>query len=129
MDHMPELKPDIKITVETAYVPQRSNPEEDRYFFTYTITIGNTGAQTAQLLSRHWIITDANNNIQEVRGDGVVGQQPHIAPGSSFEYTSGTFLATPVGTMKGSYQLISEATGLFDAAIPEFLLSYPRTLH
>ena len=126
---MTDPTPKINIEVSTEYIPQRSNPDEDRYFFTYTITIANSGDQDAQLLSRHWIITDANNNVQEVRGDGVIGQQPVIEPGSSFEYTSGTFLATPVGTMRGSYQMLSQATGLFDTEIPEFLLSYPRTLH
>ncbi|MFT5114695.1 MAG: ApaG protein [Parasphingorhabdus sp.] len=126
---MSEQLPKIEISIQTAYIEQRSNPDEDRFFFTYTITIANSGVQTVQLLSRHWIITDANDNVQEVRGDGVVGQQPHIQPGNSFEYTSGTFLATPVGTMRGSYQMLSKAMGLFDAQIPEFVLSFPRTLH
>ncbi len=119
----------IAITVKTAYLPGRSNPEENRYFFAYTITIRNNGKRVAQLLSRHWIITDADGNRQEVRGEGVVGQQPVLAPGESFEYTSGTFLATPVGTMKGSYQMIEAEGDRFEANIPEFVLSFPRTLH
>jgi ApaG protein len=121
--------PPIAITVKTVYLPGRSKPEEDRYFFAYTITIRNQGETTAQLLSRHWIITDADGNRQEVRGEGVVGKQPILAPGESFEYTSGTFLATPVGTMKGSYQMIASEGRRFEANIPEFVLSYPRTLH
>lgn len=125
---MSESRPVIDISVETAYIAQRSKPEEDRYFFTYTITIANTGDGEAQLLSRHWIITDANDNVQEVRGEGVVGQKPVIQSGTAFEYTSGTFLDTPVGTMKGSYQMLANGE-LFDAPIPEFILSFPRTLH
>ncbi|GJL83521.1 MAG: protein ApaG [marine bacterium B5-7] len=119
----------IKITVKTAYQPDRSSPEENRYFFAYTVTIENQGDTKAQLLSRHWIITDADGKTQEVRGEGVVGKQPLLAPGEQFEYTSGTFLATPVGTMRGSYQMIGGKGSRFDADIPEFVLSYPRTLH
>lgn len=126
---MENEKPPITISVKTVYLPGRSNPEENRYFFAYTITIQNQGTGQAQLLSRHWIITDADGNRQEVRGEGVVGKQPVLAPGETFEYTSGTFLATPVGTMKGSYQMIGAEGSMFDADIPEFVLSYPRTLH
>lgn len=122
-------KASIRIEVRTAYVASRSAPEENRYFFAYTIKITNLGDRSTQLLSRHWIITDADGNRQEVRGDGVVGQQPLIRPGLSFEYTSGTFLATPVGTMRGSYRMKVDDGSLFNAPIPEFVLSYPRTLH
>lgn len=122
-------KPTIVISVKTAYVPGRSSPEENRYFFAYTIAIRNDGRRAAQLLSRHWIITDADGNRQEVRGEGVVGKQPVLSPGESFEYTSGTFLATPVGTMKGTYQMIESEGGRFEVSIPEFVLSFPRTLH
>ncbi len=126
---MENEKSGIEISVKTVYLPGRSNPDENRYFFAYTITIRNQGARVAQLLSRHWVITDADGNRQEVRGEGVVGKQPVLAPGESFEYTSGTFLATPVGTMKGSYQMIAAEGARFEADIPEFVLSYPRTLH
>ncbi len=122
-------KYDIHIHVNTAYIPEQSDPESDRYVFAYTITIANTGTEAAQLISRHWIITDAENRIQEVRGLGVVGEQPFLRPGESFEYTSGTSLATPVGTMHGSYQMVSENGQKFDAEIPEFTLSMPRVLH
>ncbi len=121
--------PRIRVSVKTAYIPGRSKPEEDRYFFAYTVTIKNDGSGGAQLLSRHWIITDAEGNRQEVRGEGVVGKQPIIQPGTSFEYTSGTFLSTPVGTMRGRYQMTAAEGQLFDTEIAEFILSYPRTLH
>jgi ApaG protein len=121
--------PEITISVKTVYLPGRSNPEENRYFFAYTVTIRNDGNLQARLLSRHWIITDSNGDRQEVRGEGVVGKQPVLDPGESFEYTSGTFLPTPVGTMKGSYQMIASEGTIFEAVIPEFVLSYPRTLH
>jgi len=119
----------IDIQVKTAYVPAQSDPEANRYVFAYTITITNRGALPAQLLTRHWVITDANNKVQEVRGEGVVGEQPLLAPGGSFQYTSGTVIETPVGTMVGSYQMIAEDGGKFDAKIPMFTLSMPRTLH
>ncbi len=120
-----------QITVEPrgAYIPDQSEPEEGRYVFAYTITITNTGTVGAQLISRHWVITDANNQTQEVRGLGVVGEQPFLKPQESFEYTSGTVLATPVGTMRGSYQMVAENGVSFDAPIPEFTLSVPRVLH
>ena len=121
--------PTISISVKTAYIPGRSAPEEERYFFAYTITITNDGDSSAQLISRHWIITDSDGNRQEVRGDGVVGEQPLLEPNESFEYTSGTFLPTPVGTMKGSYQTLGEDGSMFDAFIDEFVLAFPRTLH
>ncbi|MCZ7600995.1 MAG: Co2+/Mg2+ efflux protein ApaG [Gammaproteobacteria bacterium] len=126
---MEKQAPSIAISVRTAYLPARSSPDENRYFFAYTITIRNDGDCHAQLLSRHWIITDADGNRREVRGEGVVGQQPVLAPGESFEYTSGTYISTPIGTMKGSYQMIASEGRTFDAEIPEFVLSFPRTLH
>ena len=112
-------KHDINITVRTAYIPEQSDPDSDRYVFAYTIVIANEGTEAAQLISRHWIITDAENRVQEVRGLGVVGEQPFLRPGDTFEYTSGTSLATPVGTMRGSYQMVSEDGQKFDAEIPE----------
>jgi ApaG protein len=119
----------ITVAVRTAYLADRSDPSHDQYVFAYTITIANTGAVAAQLVSRHWIITDAEHQVQEVKGAGVVGQQPFLRPGESFEYTSGTSLATPVGTMHGSYQMIAEDGHAFDAEIPSFTLSVPRVLH
>ncbi len=122
-------KHDIKIDVATHYLPDQSEPESARFVFAYTVTIANSGNVTAQLISRHWVITDADGKVQEVRGLGVVGQQPMLKPGEHFEYTSGSALATPVGTMRGSYQMVAEDGTQFEAAIPEFVLSMPRTLH
>lgn len=122
-------KYDIRVDVVTRYIPEQSDPESDRYVFSYAITITNTGAVAAQLISRHWLITDAASKVQEVRGLGVVGNQPLLQPGEKFEYASGCVLETPVGTMKGSYQMVAEDGKQFDAAIPEFLLTMPRTLH
>jgi ApaG protein len=122
-------KYDITVSARTAFVPEQSDIENGRYVFAYTITITNTGSVAAQLVSRHWIITDANNQVQEVRGLGVVGEQPLLRPDESFEYTSGTALATPVGTMRGSYQMVAEDGAQFEAPIPEFTLSVPRVLH
>lgn len=122
-------KHDIEISVRTNYIEEQSRPDSDRYAFAYTITITNNGSAPAKLISRHWIITDAANRVQEVRGEGVVGQQPYLQPGVSFEYTSGTMLETPVGTMHGSYQMVDDDGIEFDAEIPEFTLSAPRTLH
>ena len=119
----------ISINVNTAYLAEQSDPSADRYVFAYTITISNTGTVAAQLISRHWIITDAENVTQEVKGLGVVGEQPLLRPGESFEYTSGTAMATPVGTMHGSYQMVAEDGNKFDAEIPRFTLSMPRVLH
>jgi ApaG protein len=119
----------ININVNTAYLAEQSDPSADRYVFAYTITIANTGTVAAQLISRHWIITDAENVTQEVKGLGVVGEQPLLRPGESFEYTSGTAMATPVGTMRGSYQMVAEDGNKFDAEIPVFTLSMPRVLH
>ncbi|MFQ5934946.1 MAG: Co2+/Mg2+ efflux protein ApaG [Acidiferrobacterales bacterium] len=119
----------IDIAVKTAYMTDQSAPELNRYVFAYTITIANAGTEPARLLTRHWIITDANNKVQEVRGEGVVGEQPYLAPGMSFEYTSGAVIETPVGTMRGSYQMVADDGSSFNAEIPEFTLSMPRTLH
>ncbi len=122
-------KYNISISVNTAYIAEQSDPAVDRYVFAYTITIANIGTEAAQLISRHWIITDADNVSQEVKGLGVVGEQPLLRPGESFEYTSGTAMATPVGTMRGSYQMVAEDGNKFDAEIPAFTLSMPRVLH
>ena len=119
----------INVHVSTAYLAEQSDPASDRYVFAYTVSIANTGTVAAQLISRHWIITDAENVTQEVKGLGVVGEQPLLQPGESFEYTSGTALATPVGTMRGSYQVVAEDGIKFDAEIPPFTLSMPRVLH
>jgi len=119
----------IQVQVKTAFVPSQSDPGSNRFVFAYTVTITNQGSATAQLLTRHWVITDANNKVQEVRGEGVIGEQPILKPGASFQYTSGTVIETPVGTMGGSYQMRAEDGTGFDALIPEFTLSMPRTLH
>jgi ApaG protein len=119
----------ITVSPRASYLPEQSDADADRYAFSYTITITNTGEVTAQLLSRHWIITDANNLVQEVKGQGVIGAQPRLKPGESFEYTSGSVLTTPVGTMRGTYQMVAEDGTRFEALIPEFTLSAPRVLH
>ncbi len=123
------LQNNIKVDVETRYIEEQSNPEQNYFVFAYTITIQNQGQQTAQLLTRHWVITDSNHKVQEVKGDGVVGEQPILKPGEQFVYTSGTMLETSVGTMKGSYQMESADGSKFDATIDEFVLSTPRILH
>jgi len=120
---------DIEVSVETTYVAEHSEPEEYRFVFAYTITLVNRGSVSAQLLSRHWVITDADSQVEEVRGEGVVGEQPVLKPGEGFRYTSGAVIETPVGTMQGSYQMVAADGQQFDAAIPEFVLSAPRTLH
>ena len=119
----------IQVDVETAYIESQSTPEQNRYVFAYTITIHNAGSVAAKLLTRHWLITDANGKVQEVRGEGVVGEQPHLRPGESFQYTSGTMIETPVGSMSGSYQMLADDGTRFDAEIRPFSLSVPRTLH
>ncbi len=119
----------IEVRVQTHYLEDQSAPDDARYVFSYTIDIVNTGTVAAQLISRHWIITDAEGTVQEVRGLGVVGQQPLLQPGQGFEYSSGCALATPVGTMKGSYQMTAEDGEQFEATIAEFVLSMPRVLH
>jgi ApaG protein len=120
---------DIAISVATRFVDEQSRPSDNRYVFAYTITIQNTGEIGAQLLSRHWIITDGNGKVEEVRGDGVVGEQPQLRPGEEFQYTSGAVLETSVGVMRGSYRLVAEDGTMFEAPIPQFTLSIPRTLH
>lgn len=122
-------KYDIDISIRTVYLPDQSDEEADRHVFAYTITIANTGTVASQLISRHWIINNGDGTIQEVRGLGVVGEQPLLKPGDSFEYTSGTVISTPVGSMKGSYQMAAEDGVHFDVTIPEFILSVPRILH
>ncbi len=127
---MPDAnKYQIEVLPVAQFIPDQSDPDENRYLFAYTITIRNVGAVPAQLVSRHWIITDAHNEVQEVRGLGVVGKQPLLKPGESFQYTSGSALSTPVGTMKGTYQMVAEDGTHFDAEIPEFTLAMPRVLH
>ena len=119
----------IRVEVKTTYVQEQSEPENNRYVFAYTITITNSGQVPAQLLSRHWVITDANNKVQEVRGEGVVGEQPYLTPGDSFRYTSAAMLETPVGCMQGNYQMIADDGVEFDVEIPVFNLSTPHTIH
>lgn len=119
----------IQIVAQVKHLAEQSDETESRFVFSYTITVTNNGDSTVQLLSRHWIITDGNNQVQEVRGQGVVGEQPVIKPGQSFGYTSGTVLSTPVGTMTGSYQMMAEDGTKFEAPIPQFVLSVPRVLH
>jgi ApaG protein len=120
---------DINIAVRVNYLADQSDEDDDRFVFAYTVTLTNGGDSTVQLLSRHWVITDSNHQVQEVRGKGVVGEQPVLKPGQSFEYSSGTVLATQVGTMRGSYRMVTEDGTEFDAPIPEFVLSIPRVLH
>ena len=127
---MPESKRyEITVVPKAHYVADQSDPDRNHFVFAYTIRITNTGTVGAQLVSRHWIITDADARVQEVKGPGVVGQQPTLKPGETFEYTSGASLATPVGTMRGHYQMLAEDGQPFDAPIPQFTLSVPRTLH
>jgi len=120
---------EIRIEPTSSYVADQSDPSRDQFVFSYTIRITNVGTVAAKLVSRHWIITDAEHRVQEVRGAGVIGQQPLLEPGESFEYTSGASLTTPVGTMRGSYQMVAADGREFDAPIPPFTLSVPRTLH
>jgi ApaG protein len=124
-----DRKYDITVAVKSTYLAEQSDPARSQYVFAYTITITNTGEVAAQLISRHWIITDSEQQVQEVKGLGVVGQQPLLQPGESFEYTSGTSLATAVGTMHGTYQMVAGDGKTFDAQIPLFTLSMPRVLH
>jgi len=122
-------KYEITVAPKAIYVEDQSDPSKDQYVFAYTITLTNTGTVPAQLISRHWLITDANSKVIEVKGLGVIGQQPMLKPGESFEYSSGTHLETAVGTMRGTYQMIAEDGQTFDAPIPLFTLSVPRILH
>lgn len=119
----------IEIRVKTTYLPEQSDVEAEHFVFAYTITIVNTGSVASRLISRHWIITDGDGSVHEVRGLGVVGEQPLLRPGESFEYTSGTAIFASVGSMKGSYQMVSEDGFHFSVEIPEFILSIPRVLH
>jgi ApaG protein len=119
----------LQVEVETRYVEEQSEPEAQRYVFAYTITMRNNGRVAAKLLTRHWLITDANGEVQEVRGEGVVGEQPHLKPGQGFRYSSGAILETPVGTMHGSYQMIGDDGEHFEAPIPAFRLAIPGLLH
>ena len=120
---------EITVAPKATYLADQSDPGKNQYVFAYTITITNTGDVAAQLVSRHWIITDGEHQVQEVKGLGVVGQQPVLKPGESFEYTSGACIPTPVGTMRGTYQMVAEDGTTFEAPIPPFTLSVPRTLH
>ena len=119
----------MTVIVRTQYLEDQSDPDRSQYVFAYAVTIKNSGTVAAQLISRHWVITDANNHVQEVRGLGVVGHQPLLQPGEQFEYTSGTTLATPQGSMHGEYFCVAEDGEQFETLIPEFVLSLPRTLH
>ena len=120
---------EFTVTVKTQYLPEQSAPDQGRHVFSYTIRVVNTGTAGAQLISRHWVITDANNKVEEVRGLGAVGHQPLLQPGEQFEDTSGTMLGTPQGSMHGEYFCVAEDGHQFEAPIPEFVLSVPRTLH
>lgn len=126
---MKEEKHEIKIQVATHYVDDQSEPSVGRFVFAYTITIENSGSIPAKLLSRHWVITDANGKVQKVSGDGVVGEQPHLGPGETFRYSSGAILDTPVGAMQGSYRMQADNGTGFDAQIPPFTLAVPGMLH
>ena len=119
----------IRIQVATDYIDDQSEPESDRYVFAYTITISNEGDVAAKLLSRHWVITDANGKVQEVSGDGVVGEQPYLNPGERFRYSSGAVIETPVGAMQGLYRMKSDDGASFDAPIAPFTLAVPGLLH
>ena len=127
MVHIAMNKIDVK--VQPAYIAEQSDPANKHYVFSYTVTIRNNGSMPAKLLTRHWIITDGDGHVQEVKGDGVIGEQPHLSPGEGFQYTSGTFMNTPFGTMHGSYQMVSDSGEKFDAEIPAFRLAVPNTLH
>ncbi len=129
MTTTPEPQHQIKVDVETVYLEDQSEPGEQRFVFAYTITLRNSGKVPARLLTRHWVITDANGRIQEVRGEGVVGEQPHLKPGQGFRYSSGAVLETPVGSMHGSYQMLADDGAHFDAPIPAFRLAKPGMLH
>jgi ApaG protein len=119
----------IKVSVRSDYLPEQSRANEHRYAFSYTVTIENQGTEPAQLLDRHWVITDTDGKIQEVRGEGVVGEKPYLKPGQRFRYTSGTLLQTPVGSMHGSYGMVAADGTRFEAQIPPFSLSVPKVLH
>lgn len=119
----------IQVQVLTDYIDSQSDPSSNRYVFSYTITISNDGREPAQLLNRHWVITDANGKVEEVKGRGVVGEQPHIKPGQNYVYTSGAVITTPVGSMQGSYEMVGDDGTVFQAEIPPFSLAMPNQLH
>ena len=119
----------IEVSVQTHYLDEQSDPEQRRFVFAYTVTIVNHGEESAQLQGRHWLIIDGDEKVQEVKGRGVIGEQPSIAPGESYEYSSGAVLETPTGTMEGSYQMLSESGKEFDAPIAMFSLTHPSALH
>jgi len=123
------VNPKIRVEVETSYLEEQSDPRDKRFVFSYTITIRNEGPVPARLLTRHWIITDANGNVKETRGDGVVGEQPYLKPGQGFRYSSGAVIETPVGTMQGSYQMMADDGQQFDATIAPFRLAMPGVLN
>ena len=124
-----ESEHNIHIDVETDYIPEQSQPEANRYVYTYTITLRNDGNVPARLMTRHWVINHANGKVEEVRGEGVIGEQPYLRPGEGFRYTSGTILETPYGDMNGSYRMLADDGVEFDAEIPAFSLTMPNTLH
>lgn len=126
MEHSPYR---IQILVTTNYLDDQSDPDAHRYVFAYTITITNTGLEPARLLNRHWIITDANGKVEEVKGKGVVGEQPYLKPGEEFRYTSGTVIGTPVGSMHGAYEMLGDDGARFEAEIMPFSLAQPMRLH
>ena len=126
---MAEARHQLVVEVETRYLEEQSEPAAQRFVFAYTITMRNNGQVAAKLLTRHWLITDANGEVQEVHGEGVVGEQPHLKPGQGFRYSSGAILETPVGTMHGSYQMLGDDGEQFDAPIPAFRLAIPGVLH
>ena len=126
---MEQTQHKIRVDVDTSYLEDQSDPKERRYVFSYTITIRNEGSVPARLLTRHWIITDSNGKVQEVRGEGVVGEQPYLKPGQGFSYSSGAVLETPVGAMEGSYQMVADDGEQFDAPIAAFRLAMPGLLH
>jgi ApaG protein len=126
---MEQAQHKIRVEVDTSYLEEQSDPKERRYVFSYTITIRNEGSVPARLLTRHWIITDSNGKVQEVRGEGVVGEQPYLKPGQGFRYSSGAVLETPVGAMQGSYQMVGDDGAQFDAPVAAFRLAMPGLLH
>jgi len=126
---MEQTQHKIRVDVDTSYLEDQSDPKERRYVFSYTITIRNEGSVPARLLTRHWIITDSNGKVQEVRGEGVVGEQPYLKPGQGFRYSSGAVLETPVGAMEGSYQMVADDGAQFNAPISPFRLAMPGMLH
>ena len=125
---MPSTEYRIRVDVETSYLDEQSDPRHGRYVFAYTITVRNEGQVPARLMTRHWVITDANGKVEEVRGDGVVGEQPYLKPGQGFRYSSGAVIETPVGTMQGSYQMLGDDGAQFDAPIEPFRLAMPGIL-